>query len=239
MGRSIRVRGALGVLLIAIAGCGGGKAVVRGTDVWNKRVLEKREVVVTTQDVEGTGLKLTQAVGWTNVDSETVWQAFLQVDDFDQFLDRVVLSEELPPVDGKRMFRIEVNAPPVALAAGYDKIWAVAVIEEFNEGGVRRADFQATEGNIKRLSGSWGVEPFNGGTLVTFSMFIDFGRIVVPDNTANYFVRDFIETWGHNLRDYVEDPVQRARLEWAAARRLGDPEANSAPSIDSLSDMLR
>lgn len=230
------------LMLVMVAGCGG-KLPQRGSPEFDER-LREREILVGTEDVEGTGLKVVRAMGWTDLPPDVVWEVFQDLDSFDKFLYRVEESKELPPRGNKRVMRIVVNAPPIALASGYDRIVMVAEIEESisADGTVRRGEFTSIQGNIKRAYGSWVVEnygPDGNETLVSFSMFIDFGKVYIPDDTANYFVTDFLERWGNNLREYAEEPNNRIKLEKAAALRKGKDPSEVGPKLDNIGDFLQ
>lgn len=237
----VRYLGVLFALVLAV-GCGG-KLPQRGSAEFEQR-LREGEVLVGTEDVEGTGLKVVRAMGWTDIDADTVWEVFQDLDNLHTFLDRVEESKELPMHGDKRVMRIVVNAPTVALAAGYDRMVMVAEIEESisSDGNVRRAEFTSIQGNIKRAYGSWSVENFGPDgkeTLVTFSMFIDFGKVYIPDDTANYFVSQFLERWGNDLRNYAQDPNNRIKLEKAAAIRKGADPSEVGPKLDNIGDFLQ
>lgn len=230
------------VALALVSGCGG-KLPQRGSPEFDER-LRDREILIGTEDVEGTGLKVVRAMGWTDMPADVVWEVFQDFDSFDKFLYRVEESKELPPHGDKRVMRIVVNAPAIALTSGYDRIVMVAEIEESisADGTVRRGEFTSIQGNIKRAYGSWVVENYgpNGDeTLVTFSMFIDFGKVYIPDDAANYFVTDFLERWGNNLREYAEEPNTRIKLEKAAALRKGKDPSEVGPKLDNIGDFLQ
>lgn len=235
-----RVLSLLFVLILA-AGCGG-KVIDRNAPDFDKRI-RSGEVFVWTDDVEGTDLKVVRAMGWSDVPPEAAWEVFQDLNNLHTFLTRMEESKELPDNGNKRVLRIVVNAPPIAIAGGYDRIVMVAEIEESESPeGVRRGEFTSIQGNIKRAYGSWTVEPYGKDgreTLVTFSMFIQFTEFYIPDDAANYFVSDFLERWANDLRAYVEGPNNRIKLEKAAAIRAGKDASEVGPKLDNIGDFLQ
>ena len=224
--------------MLALCACAG--MPERGTPEWNKRVLSG-DVLVVADDVPDTRLKIVKATGWTPLKPDVAWEIFQDINSMHTYLYRVIESRELQPQGGKRVIRLVVNAPPIALTSGYDKIDMTAEVTETirEDGSLRRGDFVSIRSNVKNAYGAWEIEPYMNGSLITFSMFIDFGKVYIPDDAANFFVKDFLVTWGKDLREWAEAPQNRVRLEQNAARRAGKDPNDVAPTLDGAMDFLR
>src|SRR5690606_34001909 len=107
------------LVLLAIVSACGGKAIDRDAPDFDKRI-RSGEIFVWTEDIEGTELKIVRALGWSDVPPNVGWEVFQDLENLDQFLTRVEESKLLPNNGDKKVLRIVVNAPAIALAGGYD-----------------------------------------------------------------------------------------------------------------------
>ncbi len=238
--RKLKICWALIGLVVMVSACAG-KIPERGSPEWTKRVMVNKEILVSTDDVPNTRLKVVRAVGWSHLSHQAAWEIFQDIPAMKTYLYRIVESDELPRQGDKRIIRLVVNAPPVALTSGYDKIDITAEVDETisEDGKTMRGDFVAIKSNVKNAYGNWTVEEYEGGVLIYFSMFIDFGKVFIPDDAANFFVKDFLERWGKDLRTYAELPPNKVRLEQAAAKRAGKDPNKVAPVIEGMDDFVR
>lgn len=242
MTASLRRHGALwGTALVAailVVACGG-KIPERGSAEW-RRALDKGEIFITTQTVPNTNLKQASAVGVIDAPIEVAWELFADADKWNQFLMNVKESRELPSDGHERLMEIVIEPP--AIAVGFNDIHFKASISETinHRDGIWRGDYQAIEGNIERGYGAWQLEKWSEGrTLITFTVFNDFGYPSTLDPAVNIFTADFLEAWAQNLRDRVSDPAVRFELEQKAKARWDRGGSEAGPKIDDLGDIMR
>lgn len=231
------------VLVALVCACGGKPE--RGTAEWDA-ALEDREILVETTDVEGSDLQVVTAIGVMDVPPDVVWQVFSDVSKFDTILWRMEESTELPRESGERRIEFVVNAPPLALGAGFDRIQMKAsLVDNVYDSGVRIGEFTMIEGNVARAYGSWRVEPWKNTkkSKVSFSMFIDFGDIYLPDNIVDYmssvYLKDFLVEWGGQLREHVENPENRIVYERQAIKAAGGDPSDAGPNLQGIDDFLQ
>ncbi len=193
----------------------------RGSPEWTRRV-EKGEILVESLPIPGTDLELATGIGRIDAPPALVWESLENADDWSQFLYNVSESKELVPEGQERRFLFTVDPPAEARAAGFGKIRMKcrATRTQDAAAGAWKAEFEATEGNMKRVYGAWKVEPWRENqTLLTFSVFLDLGYSKAFDGVINFYTRGFIERWGGNIRSRLQNPTVRSGLEWRAVRR--------------------
>lgn len=229
--------------LLIVSACGGKPE--RGSPEWDK-ALEDREILVESTDVEGSDLQVVTAIGVMDVPPEVAWQVFADVSDFKTFLWRMEDSIEYPKQGDERVIEFVVNAPALAMGAGFNRIQIKAsLVSTEYDSGVRIGEFTMLEGNVARAYGSWRIEPWKGEkrSKVSFSMFIDFGDIYLPDSIVDYmsqvYLKDFLIAWGENLREHVENPENRIVYEQQAAKAAGKDPSKIGPNLEGVDDFLQ
>ncbi len=179
-------------------------------------------MLVESLPIPGTDLELASGVGRIDAPPALVWESLQDAGDWSQFLYNVSESKELAPEGQERRFLFSVDPPGEARAAGFSKIHMKCRATQTQDAaaGAWKAEFEAIEGNMKRVYGAWKVEPWRENqTLLTFSVFLDLGYSKAFDGVVNFYARDFIGRWGGNIRARLKDPTVRSGLEWRAVRR--------------------
>ena len=235
------VRFYLAVLaVLALQGCAS-KLPERGTPEWRKR-LGAGEALIETTVVPGTALKLGSATGLVDAPIETAWELFADANQWSQFLWKMKESREMKPQGESRMMEVVIEPPGEAQMVGFNDIRFKAEISETVnlESGIWRADYNALEGNIRRVYGSWQLERYGPKqTLVTFSSFNDFGYPSILDAAVNLYTERYLTHWSHDIRDRLKDSAVRLDLEQRAAIRAGRDPSKVAPMIRGLDDFVR
>ncbi len=214
------------------------KVPARGSDEW-KRQLQAGEVFIETSTVPGTDLKLGSATGLVDAPIDIVWELFKDAGQWSQFLWNMKESREHPPSGENRIMEVVIEPPDIAV--GFNDIrFKAEVNETINyDTGIWRADYNAIEGNIRRVYGAWQLESFGPDkTLITFSSFNDFGYPAALNAGVNYFTEMFLNQWSHDIRERLKDPAVRQDLEQRAmARRKRSFEGG--PAVQNVDDFVR
>ncbi len=241
MGAALRGFHLAALAALALHGCAS-KLPERGSPEWGKR-LNSGEAIIETTNVPGTALKLGSATGLVDAPIETTWELFTDADQWSQFLWKMKESRELKASGGgTRLMEVVIEPPDEARLVGFEDIHFKAEISETVnlDGGIRRADYNALEGNIRRVYGSWQLERYGPKqTLVTFSSFNDFGYPSILDAAVNLYTERYLAHWSRDIRDRLKDSAVRLDLERRAAIRAGRDPSRSAPVIHGLDDFVR
>lgn len=227
------------LLLFLATGCGK-KIPVKGSAEWKRR-LDAGETFIETQVVPGTNLKLGTAHGVLDAPVPVVWEIFQNAGEFSQFLYHVKDSKELRPENGQRMFELTIEPPTEGQMIFKDIHFKARVSQTINrDTDIWRGDYEAVEGNVKRVYGAWQLEPWGDNQcLIVFSAFNDFGYPSSIDFAVNFYTEQFLSRWSENLKERISDPQIRLDLEQRAASRAGRDPRDIAPVLRGLDDFIR
>jgi len=122
-----------------------------------------------------------------NTSPETAWEVLIDYDNFSRFLPGVASSRLLVREDNQTVFE-QVNEIRVAFFSRRTRV-RIATVETFPT----EIAFQAIEGDVETLQGSWQIDPVGEGqVIITHRVTVDPG----PDNRGLFF-----NIYRNNLRD--------------------------------------
>jgi ribosome-associated toxin RatA of RatAB toxin-antitoxin module len=153
-------------------------------------------ISVQLEPLEGSPLKRATAVGFIPAPPDVVFRYILGYERYGEFMPHMAESSVLERKENSMRVRQKLNLPwPLA-----DR-WYVADVAIDPES--RTVGWVTEEGNLETCTGSWSVDPSNGGSRVTYSVLLDPGGFY-PSWVVNSLQRRSLPQVIRALREFIE-----------------------------------
>jgi len=233
----------LGLLLaVMAAGCGGDKIRAAGADDLQEAKLAKGEILTSTTTDPLTKANLGIVTGVINLPPEKLWAILSDYDSFQKYMPFMKETQVVSSQDTTANVKVSWNNAniPISVLPISISYWSLLRIRTYPR--TYYAEFQQLEGDMKRVEGTFLLEPFPkaGGSQsrIVISMIFQIGDIL--DLGARGFMDQLLPSFISNMRNYVKtiDPNLAEVKPWAQI-----PKVNMQESIDKLpenmQDMMR
>ena len=151
---------------------------------------------VKLEPIEGSSLKRATAVGYLPSPPDVVFRHILGYERYGEYMPHMAESSVLERKESSMRVRQELNLPWPLADRWY--VSAVAVDQE-----MLTVSWVTEEGNLEACTGSWRVEPANGGSRVTYSVVLDPGGFY-PAWVVNSMQRRSLPQVIRALREFIE-----------------------------------
>ena len=134
------------------------------------------EVLIELTDFPGSAAKEGCVLGFIPAPPAAVMAVLRRAGDYDLYMPKVVKSEVSPGDGGAILNEQELNLPwPIG-----DRHFTVRLVEEESkDGGYSfKFDYVKGSGNIEDTRGHWSIEPWKGGSLVSYVLWTDPGGVI-------------------------------------------------------------
>ena len=134
------------------------------------------EVLIKLTDFPGSAAKEGCVLGYIPASPDAVMAVLRRAGDYDQYMPRVSKSDAAPGEGGVILNTQEVDLPwPIG-----DRHFTVRLVEERSkDGGYSfKFDYVKGSGNVEDTRGYWTIEPWNGGSRVSYVLWTDPGGAI-------------------------------------------------------------
>jgi hypothetical protein len=173
----------------------------------NEEQILDGEVLIKLTEFPGSGAKEGCVLGFIPAAPQSVMAVLRQAEHYDEYMPRVEKSDVASGPDGEILNTQELDLPwPIG-----DRHFTVRLVEQREKDGSYRFNFNYVpgSGNILDTRGHWLIEPWHGGSRVTYSLWTDPGGMI-PKWAVNRASRQTLPDVIVALRDRVADDTHAA-----------------------------
>jgi len=166
----------------------------------HEREIVGGEVLIRLTEFPGSAAKEGCVMGFIPAAPQSVMAVLRQAEHYDEYMPRVEKSDVASGPDGEVLNMQELDLPwPIG-----DRHFTVRLVERYEKDGSYRFDFDYVpgSGNIEDTRGHWLIEPWHGGSRVTYALWTDPGGMI-PKWAVNRASRQTLPGVIEALRDRV------------------------------------
>ncbi len=223
----------LALVMAAVAGCGGDKIRAAGADDKQEAKLAKGDILTSTTTDPVTKSNLGIVTGVIDLPPEKLWPILSDYDSFQKYMPFMKETKVVSNQDTVANVKVSWNNAnlPISVLPISISYWSLLRIRTYPR--TYYAEFQQVEGDMKRVEGTFLLEPFPkaGGkqSRIVISMIFQIGDIL--DLGARGFMEQLLPSFISNMRNYVKtvDPDLAETKPWAMV-----PKVNLQENLDKL-----
>lgn len=184
------------------------------------------EVLIELTEFAGSSAKEGCVVGYIPASPGEVMAILRDAASYDEYMPRVERSEVSTGSGGIVLNTQELDLPfPIG-----DRYFTIRLVEERSDDGAYRLGFSYVKGsgNVKDTRGHWMIEPWRGGSQVTYVLWTDPGG-AIPKWAVNRASRRTLPDVVVALRDRVRERTPASAAAPAPPRSLAAEETDPGP----------